>query len=305
MNGRNWNTFWESAARRTADGWEAEIRIPFSSLRFKSEDGRVVMGVLCWRSISRKSELAVYPALNGELYNSHRRPSLAEDMQLQGVSASRQLLLTPYVLGGMSQHTEVAGPEDVAAGLRSIGYGVVDSREAQAGLDLKWGLSSDVTLDLTVNTDFAQVETDDALVNLSRFSLFRPEKRLFFQERAGVFEHAVLRLDREVRRVATNPRDEAAGAFIEGLRPAKASFTPVGGPRSDREWTWRLEMEQLMRQTPGVVWTLNMICCLLVTINNAKGGTHAWFAKTTHLVPRRVLTYVVPRLLGCPKRSTP
>ncbi len=186
---RNWNTFWDSAARRTPEGWEAEIRIPFSSLRFKPDNGRVVMGVLCWRSISRKAETNVYPALDGRLHNGHRRPSLAEDMELVGVEAGRQLLVTPYVLSGASQHTEpLESFERSASALPTAGYEVLQSQDNQAGLDLKWGISSDVTLDLTVNTDFAQVEADDAVVNLSRFSLFRPEKRLFFQERAGVFE---------------------------------------------------------------------------------------------------------------------
>ena len=185
---RNWNTFWDASARRTPDGWEAEMRIPFSSLRFKPEDGRVVMGILCWRSISRKAETNVFPALDGRLYNGHRRPSLAEDMELVGVAAGRQLLITPYVLSGASERTETIDESGKTADALSAGYEVLQSQDNQAGLDLKWGISSDVTLDLTINTDFAQVEADDAVVNLSRFSLFRPEKRLFFQERAGIFE---------------------------------------------------------------------------------------------------------------------
>ena len=145
------------------------------------------MGIICWRAISRKSELVVYPPLDGTKNNSHRRPSLAEDMALAGVSAGRQLLVTPYLLSGLYQHTETPD-EKTPSAAASRDYWVVESRDAQAGLDLKWGISSDLTLDLTVNTDFAQVEADDAIVNLSRFSIFRPEKRLFFQERAGIFE---------------------------------------------------------------------------------------------------------------------
>ena len=185
---RNWNTFWDSAARLTPEGWEAEIRIPFSSLRFKPEGGRVMMGVMCWRSISRKAETNVYPALDGRLHNGNRRPSLAEDMELVGVAAGRQLLVTPYVLSGVAQFTSPFKSARGSAAALTTGYEVLQSQDNQAGLDLKWGISSDVTLDLTINTDFAQVEADDAVVNLSRFSLFRPEKRLFFQERAGVFE---------------------------------------------------------------------------------------------------------------------
>jgi hypothetical protein len=120
---RNWNTFWDSAARRTPEGWEAEIRIPFSSLRFKPEDGRVVMGVLCWRSIARKSETNVYPALDGRLYNGTRRPSLAEDMEIAGVAAGRQLLVTPYVLSGVLQQTETLETFARAASTSTSGYG--------------------------------------------------------------------------------------------------------------------------------------------------------------------------------------
>lgn len=185
---RNWNTFWDAAARRTPEGWQAEIRIPFSSLRFKPKDDRVVMGVLCWRSIARISEIDVYPALDGRLHHGHQRPSQAEDMQLVGVSAGRQLLVTPYVLSGVSQHTEVFETTGKSVDTLSNGYQVLEDQSNQAGLDLKWGITNDVTLDLTINTDFAQVEADDAVVNLSRFSIFRPEKRLFFQERAGIFE---------------------------------------------------------------------------------------------------------------------
>jgi hypothetical protein len=185
----NWNTFWDSAARRTSEGWAAEMRIPFSSLRFKPVGGEVEMGVLCWRSIARKSEIVVYPALDGRLRHGHSRPSQAEDMQMVGVAARRQLLVTPYVLSGVSQQIEpfAVASRSVSA-LSTAGYETLRTEDTQAGLDLKWGLSSDVTLDLTINTDFAQVEADDAVVNLSRFSIFRPEKRLFFQERAGIFE---------------------------------------------------------------------------------------------------------------------
>ena len=130
---RNWNTFWDSAARRTAKGWDAEIRIPFSSLRFKPEDGRVEMGVLCWRSIARKSEIVVYPALDGRLHHGHSRPSQAEDMQMAGVSARRQFLVTPYVLSGMSEQTETFEDFTRSVSTPSTGYETVRSQDAQAG----------------------------------------------------------------------------------------------------------------------------------------------------------------------------
>ncbi|MCP4899918.1 MAG: carbohydrate binding family 9 domain-containing protein, partial [bacterium] len=163
---RNWNTFWESAASRDDEGWQAEMKIPFSSLRFREVDGRVVMGVLTWRMIARKAETVVYPAVDPKWHAGHLKPSLAEDMELEGVKSKRQLLVTPYVLGNVSQQTEtLGGTQSLSASSTSLGYQVLESRDSQIGADFKWGITSDLTLDLTVNTDFAQVEADDAVVN--------------------------------------------------------------------------------------------------------------------------------------------
>jgi len=96
------------------------------------------------------------------------------------VESQRPVYIRPYVLGGIERLSE-----EVSDG---SGYRFNNNRMAEAGLDVKYGLTNNLTLDLTLNTDFAQVEADDQQVNLSRFSLFFPEKRQFFQERAGLFE---------------------------------------------------------------------------------------------------------------------
>lgn len=143
----SWNTFWDAAATRTPDGWFAEMRIPFSSLRFQERDGRVAMGMTAFRWIARKSEVAAFPALPGDRPRAQFKPSLAHSVVLEGVRPGRAAYLAPYVLAGQSRAARL---DDGAAAWR------VDSDPTRdVGLDLKYGLTRDLTLDVTVNTDFA------------------------------------------------------------------------------------------------------------------------------------------------------
>ena len=177
----SWNTFWDAAGTQNEDGWFAEMRIPFSSLRFQDRDGTVTLGLLAYRWIARKNEIAVFPAIPPKWgFHSLIKPSQAREVVLEGIRSTRPLYVTPYGLGGIGQ-SHVLDAE-------ANGYERDDQPAADMGLDVKYGLASTLTLDVTVNTDFAQVEADDQQVNLTRFSLFFPEKRLFFQERASVFD---------------------------------------------------------------------------------------------------------------------
>ncbi|UCH10836.1 MAG: carbohydrate binding family 9 domain-containing protein [Fidelibacterota bacterium] len=176
-----WNTFWDVEVERTEEGWFAEMRIPFSSLRFQNAGGEVVMGVIAYRTIGRKEERIVFPGIPPKWRSSTLKPSQARDVSLHGVHSSKPVYVTPYVLGGGNESYEIA--EDSSDYLR-----LLDGPIRDLGLDIKYSLTNNLTLDLTYNTDFAQVEADDERVNLTRFSLFFPEKRLFFQERAGIFE---------------------------------------------------------------------------------------------------------------------
>ena len=178
----DWNTFWNAEATRFGGGWSAEIRIPFSSLAFQTdEEDRVVMGLSVWRNIARKNERVTYPPISPRwgplslMKASQMRPVILEEVQER-----RAVHVTPYLLGGVGhQHSlEAGGLEFVRA----------EEQVREAGLDVRYGLGPNLSLDLTLNTDFAQVEADDQQVNLDRFSLFFPEKRRFFQERAAVFE---------------------------------------------------------------------------------------------------------------------
>lgn len=179
----SWNTFWDAAVSRDADGWYAELRIPLSSLRFQDEDGdgRVVMGVSAFRVVARKNEFVVFPAID----NRWGRSSLSKasqfmDAEFVGITPARPVYVTPYTLGVSDRFSrwDSAGSAWLLDRRRTF----------DLGGDLKYALASNLALDLTVNTDFAQVEADDEQVNLTRFRLFYPEKRLFFQERGEVFE---------------------------------------------------------------------------------------------------------------------
>ncbi|HEY2897997.1 MAG TPA: DUF5916 domain-containing protein [Gemmatimonadaceae bacterium] len=175
----DWNTYWDAATTRDDKGWYAEMRIPFSSLRFHSENGVVTMGLIILRVSAKKNEWSTYPALSPSMANAIWRASVAQKIVFDDLSRHSPVYITPYALGGMTRTAALA--PDAAS------YRYDRSHTLETGGDLKYGITDDLTIDVTANTDFAQVEADDQLVNLSRFSLFFPEKRQFFLERAGSF----------------------------------------------------------------------------------------------------------------------
>ena len=167
----NWDGVWHVSSRRTDQGWVSEIAIPLVTLRFPQAE-RQVWGVNFMRNIRRKNE-QVFWAPIPRAFNL-TRVSLAGTLSgLSNLSRGMDLRLTPYVLAGGEQ---VRGER----ALDGSGFGDV-------GLDVKYGVSSGLNLDVTLNTDFAQVEVDEQQVNLTRFPLFFPEKRDFFLENAGMF----------------------------------------------------------------------------------------------------------------------
>ncbi|MGH7564348.1 MAG: DUF5916 domain-containing protein [Gemmatimonadota bacterium] len=175
-----WNGHWDAAVDVRPDGWTAEVRIPLTTLRFQERDSRVVMGLTVNRLISRKNERVVFPAIEPVTGFAFTRPSQARDVELVDVTSRRPWYATPYLLLGQRRSVLPLEP----------GVGLEDDEDwrRELGGDFKVGLTDNVTLDLTVNTDFAEVEADDERVNLTRFPLFFPEKRQFFLERAGIFD---------------------------------------------------------------------------------------------------------------------
>ena len=201
ING-DFNTFWDVETVVNEAGWFAEIRVPFSSLRFQQENGRVVMGITLQRKVARKTERLVYPPVPSIANWAFLKPSLAQKIVLEGIHPQKPLYITPYGLSGLGQTFDL----NEAA----TGYPRENDAKGELGVDLKYGLTNNLTLDLSLNTDFAQVEADDQQVNLTRFSLFFPEKRQFFQERAGVFDFRTGGLSRlfHSRRIGLNDDGE-------------------------------------------------------------------------------------------------
>ncbi|MCY3810661.1 MAG: DUF5916 domain-containing protein [Gammaproteobacteria bacterium] len=165
----NWSTLWEVRARTHGTGWSAEFAIPFQSLRYGRGD------VQHWRVnfarvIRHASEVSYWSPVPRQF--SMYRLSLAG--QVDGIRVPRRrhnLEVTPYVVGSAARGGDRSGVQ----------------RRDDAGFDVKYSITPSLTLDLTYNTDFAQVESDKQQVNLGRFSLFFPETRPFFLENAGSF----------------------------------------------------------------------------------------------------------------------
>lgn len=176
----SWNTFWDVLTSRDEQGWYVEMRIPMTSMRFKETGGKVVMGFTCFRQIARKNEIDIYPAISPEWgFFSIFRPSQAAEVEFPELKSQKAFYIAPYALAGYKQENLLNQAETA--------YDLHKNPVLNGGLDLKYGLTNNLTLDVTLNTDFAQVEADDEQVNLTRFSLFFKEKRSFFQERSSIF----------------------------------------------------------------------------------------------------------------------
>ncbi|MGE5406324.1 MAG: DUF5916 domain-containing protein [Methanosarcina sp.] len=177
---RSWDTFWDSKTSIIGNVLHIEMRIPFSSLRFQEKDGKVIMGMTIWRQIASKQEWNNFPAISNEFGNfGVWKPSQAHKIILKGIKRKNPVYVKPYVLGSFEQSHKLNETQTA--------YDVNNSPKLNAGLDVKYSLTSNITADLTLNTDFAQVEVDDQVINLTRFSLFFPEKRQFFVERSSIF----------------------------------------------------------------------------------------------------------------------
>ena len=170
----NWDGNWEVRSIVGDFGWSAEFEIPFTTLRYGSAE-RQSWGINFQRNIRRNNEI-VYWAPLGRQYTISRvsRAGTVDGIELR---MQRNLQITPYVLGTLKRGGDIAGTRN----------------DQDAGVDIKYSLTPSLTLDATYNTDFAQVEVDDVVVNLDRFSIFLPEKRPFFLENAGQFSVGIAR----------------------------------------------------------------------------------------------------------------
>ena len=167
----NWDGDWTVKSQITERGWEAELAIPLKTLRYQTGENQT-WGFNLLRNIRHKNE-QVYLAPIPRGFDIYR-VSLAAKMTGLDLPTRRDIKIIPYALGSLNKDYAVAG-ENL-------------TKNADFGVDLKWGIRPNLTLDATYNTDFAQVEADEEQVNLTRFDLFFPEKRPFFLENASTFQ---------------------------------------------------------------------------------------------------------------------
>jgi hypothetical protein len=178
-NGRtinyDWNVVWEVKTSRDERGWYIEIAIPFNQLRFRSSVLETTWGLNVCRIIARKNEETYWGPFPRELGTTgfsnlqYGRPVVG----LANLRSRRPVEFVPFVA------PTVARDYDIGTSRNAAPY----------GFDLRVGLASNLTTNLSYKTDFAQVEADQEVVNTSRFSLFFPEKRQFFTEGAGIFDY--------------------------------------------------------------------------------------------------------------------
>ena len=181
----NWDTVWEVRASQFSRGWQVEIAIPFKSLRFKPRGPgeEVVFGIGFKRNIPRGNEDVIWPFVSNDS-TWYRPAELGHLRGLTDIRPGRAIEIRPYTLAsGVANYTN-------------------DTKKSQTGVggDIKWGVTSGLTADFSVNTDFAQEEADIQQTNLTRFSLFFPEKRQVFLEGQRMFQFG---LPREVDLVFT------------------------------------------------------------------------------------------------------
>ena len=178
----DWNPVWDVRTGTFEGGWTVEMEIPFRSLRYRPGPTQV-WGFQLRRVVRRKNEgsyltpLPIAAVRGSAIRGIFRVSDAATLVGLDVPEGSRNIEVKPYGIGGVTTDASAVPARENAGA-------------ADAGIDVKYGVTQNLTADFTVNTDFAQVEVDEQQVNLTRFSLFFPEKREFFLEGRGIFEFA-------------------------------------------------------------------------------------------------------------------
>ncbi|HEV7838418.1 MAG TPA: DUF5916 domain-containing protein, partial [Gemmatimonadaceae bacterium] len=202
-----WDAVWQGSSTLDSLGWTAEFRIPLSQLRYNPNRAEQTWGFQVVRTIARKAETDFFSFTpKNERQGVHNYGHLTG---LGHLSSPRRVELVPYVLAKNENPT--VAPNDPFRNQNQVVPG--------AGVDFKYGITSNITLDATINPDFGQVEVDPAVVNLSAFETFFPERRPFFVEGANIFNFGSMRTNNSsngynfvhTRRIGRSPQ-----RFIDG-----------------------------------------------------------------------------------------
>ncbi|MCH7805471.1 MAG: carbohydrate binding family 9 domain-containing protein [Acidobacteria bacterium] len=255
----SWDEKWYAETSIDEDGWSAEIQIPFKSLRFSSSsEGETSFGVDFERIIRRKNELTYWNNFSRD-FDFHEVSQAGHLSGLTGTENSLRLRIKPFITGTIN--TEGAAQRNTSF-LGDVGLE-----------DLKIPITSGLTLDATLNTDFAQAEVDDQIINFDRVPVFFPEKREFFLEGAGIFEFGIVRGERRAqvklyhsRRIGLSDDGEEipmlGGVKLTGRVGEKftvgflnAQTDDLGVRPGDNFTVMRLKRDLLSRSTLGVYFT--------------------------------------------------
>ena len=279
---RNWDGVWEAGTRITEEGWTAEIAIPMVTIRFP-EVNQQIWGANFKRNIRRKNEQVYWSAIP-QAYDLTRVSLAGNIVGMEDLSRGMDLRVKPFLVAGGSRKQTVAQTKNASHG--------------DVGLDLKYGVTAGLNLDVTVNTDFAQAEVDDERINLTRFPLFFPEKREFFLENAGQFNiGAVSIVGRTAdlffsRRIGLTPTGDQvpilAGARLTGkigrnnIALMDIQTDEAFGKKGDNFFVARYSRDVMGRSKIGG----------MVINKETIGGTHfnRTFAADMTLVPKENLT---------------
>jgi hypothetical protein len=218
-NDANWNGAWFTRSQVLENGWSTEIAVPFKTLRFPP-GALQEWGLQIQRIIRRRNEYATWSPVPRQF--SHYSVSYAGRLTgISGVQSGSDLRITPFTTGQFTTG---------GAGRRSW------DGDGDAGADLKWGVTSSLLLDASYRTDFSQVEADEQQINLTRFSLFFPEKRQFFLESPASFQVGLGAVEAQrrdlvpffTRRIGLSPSGQPI-PVIGGLRlTGRAAGTGIG-----------------------------------------------------------------------------
>ena len=259
----NWNTVWDVKSVRSDVGYTVEMRIPFKSLRYPRA-GAQVWGLHVRRVVKWKNEVSFLTRVPAS-YGPGGIAQMAVAATLVGVETPAQALnleLKPYAATALTTDRAASVPFN-------------NDLSQEAGIDVKYGLTRGLTADLTVNTDFAQIEEDQQQINLTRFNLFFPEKRDFFLEGQGVFQfggQSGFFVSREVptlffsRRIGLKDGQSVpviaggrvtgrAGRFDLGALAITTDDKPSAGAVSTTFSVLRLRRDILRRSSVGMIAT--------------------------------------------------
>jgi hypothetical protein len=274
---------WEVRTARFDGGWTAEMAIPFKSLRYQSGTGQI-WGLQIRRGVRRKNEWSYLTSLPASFGGPTAFMRISRGADLVGLDlppASMNMELKPYAISSLTTDRGPTPP-------------LLNDPNGNAGVDFKYGVTANLTADVTVNTDFAQVEVDEQQVNLTRFSLSYPEKRDFFLEGRGIFNFAIAGIGSGVvspslptlfypRRIGLNagrviPIDIGSrltgkvGALGIGVMNIETGDEAVSSTPKTNFTVVRVKRDILRRSTIGAIFTNRSVAVSQQGSNQAAGA---------------------------------